>query len=151
MPKPVVAIVPYEKPRESVGRAVAFCNGLEALPRNARVFIKPNIVFWTTATDFPKWGVITTSRVVEDVVVLLKDHGIQDITIGEGMVSAHGDRKIPAHAYEHLGYATLGRRYGVKTVDIMARPFEKVDLGDGVALKFNRDDPDFEEAFFRVV
>jgi len=139
MTKPVVAIVPYQTPRESVRRAVACCNGLGHMPRGARVFIKPNIVFWSTVTDFPKWGVITTSRVVEDVVELLKDHGIQDISIGEGMVTGHGDRKTPADAFERLGYTALGKRYGVKTVDVMARPFEKVDLGDGIKLKFNRD------------
>jgi uncharacterized protein (DUF362 family) len=139
MPKPVVAIVPYETPRESVRRAVADCKGLHHMPRGARVFIKPNIVFWSRVTEFPKWGVITTSRVVEDMVVLLKEHGIQDITIGEGMVTGHGDRKTPADAFERLGYTALGRRYGLKTVDIMAQPFEKVDLGDGIELKFNRD------------
>jgi uncharacterized protein (DUF362 family) len=139
MAKPVVAIVPYETPQESVRRAVTGCNGLDHLHRDAKVFIKPNIVFWSTVTDFPKWGVITTSRVVEDMVILLKDRGIQDITIGEGMVTGHGDRKTPADAFDRLGYAALGRRYGVKTVDIMARPFEKVDLGDGIELKFNRD------------
>lgn len=139
MTKPVVAIVPYEAPRKSVRRAVALCNGLDHLPRGAKVFIKPNIVFWSRVTDFPKWGVITTSRVVEDVVVLLKERGIKDITIGEGMVTGHGDRKTPADAFERLGYNALGRRHGVRTVDIMARPFKKVDLGDAIELKFNRD------------
>jgi uncharacterized protein (DUF362 family) len=139
MTKPIVAIVSYQTPRDSVRRGVTCCNGLEHMPQGARVFIKPNIVFWSTATDFPKWGVITTSRVVEDMVELLKDHGIQDISIGEGMVTGHGDRKTPADAFGRLGYTALGKRYGVKTVDIMARPFEKVDLGDGIELKFNRD------------
>jgi len=139
MTKPVVAIMPYETPRESVRRAVTGCHGLDHLHRDAKVFIKPNIVFWSTVTDFPKWGVITTSRVVEDMVLLLKDHGIQDITVGEGMVTGYGDRRTPADAFERLGYNALGRRYGLKTVDIMDRPFEKVDLGDGVQLKFNRD------------
>jgi len=64
--KPIVAIVRYEKPLESVRKAVDLCRGLDGLPAHARVFIKPNIVFWTRATPFPKWGVITTSRVVED-------------------------------------------------------------------------------------
>lgn len=57
------------------------------MPAKARVFIKPNIVFWTKAVPFPKWGVITTSRVVEDMVVLLKERGVDDITIGEGTVT----------------------------------------------------------------
>ena len=86
MQKTTVAVVRYEKPLESVRKAVELSGGLKGLPGNAKVFIKPNIVFWTRATDFPKWGCITTSRVVEDVVVLLKERGIDDITVGEGIV-----------------------------------------------------------------
>ncbi|MCK7469283.1 MAG: hypothetical protein MZU91_14925 [Desulfosudis oleivorans] len=34
----------------------SMCRGLDRLPARARVFIKPNIVFWTRAVPFPKWG-----------------------------------------------------------------------------------------------
>ena len=87
MSKNRVAIVHYQKPLESVRRAVELCNGLDHMPSGARVFIKPNIVFWTRAVPFPKWGVITTTRVVEDVILLLKERGIDDITVGEGTVT----------------------------------------------------------------
>ncbi len=50
MGKPIVAIVRYEKPLESVRKAVDLCRGLDGLSAHARVFIKPNIVFWTRAT-----------------------------------------------------------------------------------------------------
>jgi uncharacterized protein (DUF362 family) len=112
------------------------------------VFIKPNIVFWTRFTPFPKWGVITTSRVVEDLVHLLKERGIEDITIGEGMVTREvKDPETPAHAFETLGYNLLKKRYGVRVVNVLERPFKKVDLGDGVALHFNID---FLESDFLV-
>ncbi len=137
---PVVSIVSYEKPFESVRRAVEMCGGLAGLPRGARVFIKPNIVFWTQATAFPKWGVITTSRVVEDMVALLRDHGIDDITIGEGtVVMDPRDTETQRHAYRSLGYETLHRRYGVRTVNVLQRPFRRLDLGDGVTLNFSVD------------
>ncbi|MBC2715024.1 MAG: DUF362 domain-containing protein [Desulfobacteraceae bacterium] len=139
MGKHVVAIVRYEKPLESVGKAVELSNGLQNMPANAKVFIKPNIVFWTKATLFPKWGVITTSRVIEDMVIILKDHGISDITIGEGIVAAPKDTETPAHAFAYLGYETLKKRYGVKYINVMERPFEKVDLGDDISLNFNTD------------
>lgn len=51
-----VSIVRYERPGESVQKAVELCNGFETLQSYSRVFIKPNVVFWTTATAFPKWG-----------------------------------------------------------------------------------------------
>ncbi len=135
-----VAIVRYEKPLESVRQAVDLSGGLFNLPGRARVFIKPNIVFWTRATAFPKWGVITTSRVIEDMVLLLKERGIDDITIGEGMVTMDPkDTETPRHAYEALGYNVLKKRYGVKCVNVFERPFAKLDLGGGVVLNFNVD------------
>ncbi|MEW6262396.1 MAG: DUF362 domain-containing protein [Thermodesulfobacteriota bacterium] len=137
---PVVALVRYEKPLASVRRAVELSGGLDHLPAKAKVFIKPNVVFWTREVPFPKYGVITTSRVVEDMVVLLKERGIDDITIGEGMVTLKPkDKETVLHAYESLGYGRLGQRYGVKTVDVMNRPFTRLDLGGGVVLNFNQD------------
>jgi len=135
-----VAVVRYEKPIESVRKAVELCGGLDPMPAKARVFIKPNIVFWTRAVAFPKWGVITTSRIVEDVIILLKERGIDDITIGEGTITmSPKDTATPAHAFETLGYGVLKQKYGIKFINIFERPFEKVDLGDGVELNFNTD------------
>ena len=64
MNQKLVSIVKYHEPLESVRKAVELSRGLDHLPSGAKVFIKPNIVFWTKATNFPKYGVITTSRVV---------------------------------------------------------------------------------------
>ena len=139
MAKKIVAVTRYELPYESVKKVVLGCGGLDHLPSGARVFIKPNIVLWTRHCKFPKWGVITTSRVVEDIVILLKEYGIDDITIGEGIVADPSDTETPAHAFASLGYETLNKRYGVKYINIMERSFKKVDLGDGINLNFNKD------------
>jgi uncharacterized protein (DUF362 family) len=140
MKKYKVAVVRYEKPFKSVRKAVELSEGLGHLPYRARVFVKPNVVFWTRAVAFPKWGVITTSRVVEDIIVLLKERGIEDITIGEGMVTMNPkDTQTPAHAFETLGYGVLKQKYGIKYINVFERPFEKVDLGEGVQVNFNCD------------
>ena len=140
MRKPIVAIMRYEKPLESVRGAVDLSHGLDHLPSRAKVFVKPNIVFWTRTTPFPKWGVITTSRVVEDMVILLKERGIDEITIVEGMTTYDPkDKETPAHAFENLGYYVLKRRYGIKTLNIFERPFKRLDLGADVVLNFNED------------
>jgi len=138
--KQIVAIGRYEKPLESVRRVVDLSHGLDHLPTNANVFIKPNIVFWTRTTPFPKWGVVTTSRVVEDMMILLKERGIDEITIVEGITTYDPkDRETPAHAFETLGYNVLKKRYGVKTLNVFERTFTKLDLGGGVVLNFNED------------
>jgi len=135
-----VSVVRYEKPQTSVRRAVELCRGLDRLPAGARVFIKPNIVFWTRAVPFPKWGVITTTRVVEDMIILLKECGIDDITIGEGSVTQTlGDARTAEHAFESLGYRILEHRYGVKCINVFERRFAPVDLGEGFKLNFNAD------------
>lgn len=140
MEKQIVSIVRFESPLESVRRAVDLSHGLDHLPSKANVFIKPNVVFWTWTTPFPKWGVVTTSRVVEDMVTLLKERGIEDITIVEGIVTFNPkDMETPAHAFENLGYNLLKKRYGIKTLNIFERPFKKIDLGAGVFLNFNED------------
>jgi uncharacterized protein (DUF362 family) len=140
MKKHTVSIVRYEQPFHSVAKAVALSRGLDYLPAGAKVFIKPNIVFWTKSVPFPKWGVITTSRVVEDMVVLLKERGIDHISIGEGTVIAKAkDLETPAHAFKTLGYEVLEKRYGVKYFNTFERPFDKIHVGEGVTLNFNRD------------
>jgi uncharacterized protein (DUF362 family) len=136
----LVAVVRYKNPLESVSEAIELSRGLDHLPSQAKIFIKPNIVFWTKAVPFPKWGVITTSRVVEDAIVWLKERGFSDITIGEGTVTmSPKDTQTPAHAFETLGYSKMKQKYGIKYLNIFERPFKKVDLEDGVVLKFNVD------------
>jgi uncharacterized protein (DUF362 family) len=148
MNKFLVSIVRYDKPQESVRKAVELARGLDHLPARARVFIKPNIVFWTRAVNFPKYGMITTSRVVEDIVVLLKERGVEEILISDGTVFRDPkDTASQEHAFETLGYGVLKQHYGVKAINIWKRPFKKIDLGDGVLLNFN---PDILDADFVV-
>jgi len=140
MSESTVAIVRYQKPYKSIQEAVDLCAGLAHLPPQAHVFIKPNIVFWTRSVQFPKWGVVTTSRAIEDMVKILKDLGVAKITIGEGVVMRNQkDIETPAHAFETLGYNQLKKKYGVDSINVFERPFKSVDLGDDVVLNFNQD------------
>ncbi len=68
----IITVVRYQELLEPVKQAVGLCRGLEQVKAGMRVFIKPNIVFWTKTTAFSKLGVITTSRAVEDMVIVLK-------------------------------------------------------------------------------
>jgi uncharacterized protein (DUF362 family) len=138
--KSIVSVVRYEKPLDSVRLAAELSGGLDRLSAGSKVFIKPNVVFWTRKAPFPKWGVVTTSRVVEDMVLLLKEYGVRQITIGEGpALPRPNDRETPAHAFRSLGYYELKSRYGVRVINIFEEPFHRVDLGDGIMLDFNRE------------
>ena len=134
----LVSIVRYEAPLESMRQAIDLCDGWRIFPNRPRVFLKPNILTWSRG-GFPKWGVITTSRLVHDVVLLLKELGIDDICLGEGMVSMKPkDPALSEAAYAGLGYTRLQKRYGLKLVNTHLEPFQKTHLGDGLHLHFNR-------------
>lgn len=134
-----VAIVSFEKNRETVKRAVQSVDAFEHLPRNAKVVIKPNIVVWLDS-PYPKWGVVTTSTIMEETVILLKEYGVSDLSIVEGSLHmVPGAKQIGQKSFEGLGYTKLRDRYGVKLLDVWERPFEKVELEDGLDLKVNAD------------
>ena len=134
----LVSVEKYSEPLESVRKLISGCNGLEKLKSTDRVFIKPNIVFWSKAATFPKFGVITTSRVLEDLVIILKQMGVSDITIGEGtVVFDPKDRSTQFDAFQKLGYQTLAQRHGVKLLNVFEGSFEKVELCEGVSLNFS--------------
>ena len=134
-----VALQKFEKNRKIVQKAVESVGAFKNLSVNAKVIIKPNIVAWLDV-PFPKWGVITTSVIMEEVVILLKEYGISDISIAEGSLQMiPGEKNIGQKSFKGLGYLKLKERYGVKLLDVWEQPFEKVDIADGLSLKVNAD------------
>lgn len=134
-----VSIHKYERGGGTVKKAVESSSAFENLPKKAKVIIKPNIVVWLNG-PYPKWGVITTSAIMEETVVLLKEYGIDDISIAEGSLQLNPkDKHIGQKAFEGLGYNNLKKRYGVKLIDVWERPFEKVEVAEGIHLKVNSD------------
>jgi len=133
-----VALGRYTGAPGSIRAVIDLAGAFDRLQRGAKVFVKPNVVYWTTRSAFPKWGVITTSTVLEEVVGALKDKGAGAITIGEGIVTFRpDDGETPRHAFESLGYNRLAARYGAEVVNLMDGPFEKVEVADGVTLNLS--------------
>ncbi len=133
------AVCRFKRDTGTVQKAVALADAFAHLPGNAKVVIKPNIVAWLNG-PFPKWGVITTSTIMEETVRLLKDYGINDIAIVEGSLQmTPEDTHIGENAFAGLGYLKLKQKYGVKLLDVWERPFDMVDIGDGMTLKVNTD------------
>lgn len=133
-----VALARFTGDRRSIRDAIDLAGAFDRLPAEARVFVKPNVVYWTAKSSFPKWGVITTSTVIEEVVRALKDRGAGEIVIGEGIVTFRSDdSETPRHAFESLGYNTLAARYGATVVNLMDGPFTKVEVSEGVTLRYS--------------
>src|SRR5271157_2373431 len=111
-----VALVKYTQSPDSLRTALELCDGFGELDQKASVLIKPNLVTWETEQQIPPFGVYTTTRLVEDLVILLNEFGGKDITIGEGSVPMRTGSATVA-AFEGLGYTAIAAKYGVKLVD----------------------------------
>lgn len=111
-----VSIVKYTNSPDSLKQCVELCEGFKNLRASDHVLIKPNLVAWDDQFPIAPFGVYTTTRLVEDLIILLKDAGISHITIGEGSVQLKKDMGTFA-AYEGLGYRVLEKKYGVTLVD----------------------------------
>jgi len=127
-----VSIVKYKQPFESLKQAVDLCGGISEISPDSKVFIKPNLVVWHKGVNFPKYGVLTTSRLIEDMVKLLHGHGITDISIVEGVVEGKKNQKesMLEVAAKGLGFDVLKKRYGVKIVDVMKSAFKKITVNE---------------------
>ena len=88
MSKPVVSVVQFVEPYQSLRRALDLCGGLEQLRKNDKILIKPNLVSWDFDLPFPPYGVVTTSVVMAALVRILAEEGFNSITIGEGPLMA---------------------------------------------------------------
>jgi len=134
-----VAVVKYEKPLESLTKAVDLVRGIENVSPSSKVFLKPNLCVWHEKVNFPKFGVLTTARLIEDIVILLKEHGADDITIAEGVIEIEkSPESTLVRAARGMGLDILAKRYGTKIVDALSGGFSKAKVGD-VTLSINKD------------
>lgn len=134
-----VAVIRYEKPYDSLKKVIDLCGGFEKLSKDSKVFIKPNLVVWHKGVNFPKYGVLTTGRLIEDCVVLLKEYGVGNITIGEGAVELEKKSESMVDlAVKGMGLEMLTKRYGVKIIDVLKSQFVKVAIDD-VKLSINKE------------
>lgn len=99
-----------------------------------RVFIKPNLVIWQEGINFPKFGVLTTARMIEDMVILLCEQGVTDITLLEGAVEHEkGGESLFVQAVAGMNLSKLCKKYGLKILDVHKGAFKKVEVEE---LKF---------------
>ena len=134
-----VAVVRYEKPLVSLREAVDLAGGLGAVTPDSKVVIKPNFCQWYDGVNFPKYGVLTTSRMIEDILILLKEQGVTDISIVEGAVEIEKKPESTLHLLARgIGLDTLSQRYGLKIIDSLRGSFTKVTAGN-LTLSVNRD------------
>lgn len=119
-----ISLIKYAKSPDSLNTAITLCDGFKNLKSSHRIMIKPNLVAWDDQFPIAPFGVYTTTRLVEDLIICLKDHGCGHISIGEGSVQIKKGVGTMA-AFEGLGYKSLEKRYGIRLIDFNESKTEK--------------------------
>jgi uncharacterized protein (DUF362 family) len=114
--KKKVVIQAYEARQHSLASAIELAQGFQNLKKEDRILIKPNLVSWDTSITQPPYGVLTTTRIIEDLIQILQGEGCTAITIGEGSVIM-GNGAGTKEAFQGLGYTQLAEKYGVNLID----------------------------------
>ena len=123
-----VSIVRFDGSLDSISRAIELCGGFDSLKASHRVLIKPNITFggWM---PIPPYGMVTTSKVIEGILLKLAEHGCNNVSVGEGtIVGVVGSNT--RRGYKYTGIDRVARKYGAKLIDLNEGPFESKSLGD---------------------
>jgi uncharacterized protein (DUF362 family) len=120
-----VAVVKYQDGHQFLKKAVDLVGGLQGFSGGSRVVIKPNFVLWHEGGEFPKYGVLTTARLIEELVILLKEYGVRHISLVEGPAECSFRLFVSG-----MGLNLLTQRYGVDLVDVLEGSFARVTAGD---------------------
>jgi len=121
-----VAIVRGMDPQGITVEALEMVGANDALSTDRPVLIKPNYI----NDRHPSTGITTDARVIEGVIMYLRQQGVEEIIVGEGC--GHSDT---FRAFRVAGVDALGEKWHVKLVDLNKDDFVEVSLPDPLALK----------------
>jgi uncharacterized protein (DUF362 family) len=96
------------------------------IPGDKPILIKPNYI----NDRHPSTGITTDSRVIEGVVIYLKQNGLEDIIIGEGC--GHSDT---FKAFKVAGVDKVAERWDVNLIDLNMDEYIEVYPSDPLSLK----------------
>ena len=120
---------------EMVRQLMESTGALDSIDSRSKILLKPNLV--VSRKDWA--GIDTDPRVVEALVVLLKEKGINNIAIGDGS----GMGQSATKAFNICGYDKIAGRHGVRLVDLekdrfvskpvgMEGPFKTLEIAETV-------------------
>jgi len=122
-----VAVVKFRRGCASLGEAIQLCEGFGRLNSNDSVLIKPNIVTGGRPKT-PRRGVVTSTELMEELFILLKDHGCKNISMAEGSLIIPDLKADTQSALDWSGLGQLTKRYGVKFVDMNKGEFKSFEF-----------------------
>ncbi|MFQ6125709.1 MAG: DUF362 domain-containing protein [Candidatus Heimdallarchaeota archaeon] len=126
MKKPQVSIAKGDNAKQLTMQVLRDIQASKVVAPSDKILLKPNYV---TAAH-PSTGVTTSSEVMEAIIQFLKDHGLLDITIGEGGVPGSTER-----AFDVVGIREIAKRHQLKLVNLNKDNMVKVKIPNAMALK----------------
>lgn len=124
MKKAKVAVVKGDDLYEMLDRALKLFGSEKIVSSEDRVLIKPNYV----SAKHPSTGVTTDSRIIEGIIMYLKDLGVSDLVVGEG---GAGDTE---RAFNVVGIKDVVRRHDIRLIDLNKDPVIKLKIPNALAL-----------------
>jgi len=125
----IVSIFKYDGTINPLKNAIEQCKGFSELKESDKVLLKPNIVWGGGGTNkIPKYGFITTSKIVEHIIQLLGQHGCRNISIGEGTTEDKEFGSDTLKGYKWAGIANVAKKYGVKLIDFNKESYKQFEL-----------------------
>ena len=118
----------YANQLESLRQVIESINGLNGVGPQTRVLLKPNIMWG--GGDLPRFGVATTARLVEDMILLLKKQGCRDISIGEGSIYNSEMKSDTPNAFRWAGIDQVAKQYKIPLFDLNEGPFTNLQFED---------------------
>lgn len=123
-----VAVMRYASQLESLRQTLQSINGLNGIGPQTRVLLKPNILWG--GGDLPRFGVATTARLVEDMILLLKEKGCRDISIGEGSIYNSEMKSDTQNGFRWAGIDQVAEQYKIPLFDLNEGPFTSLKFED---------------------
>lgn len=122
-----VALVKGEDPLDLTYKALELIEASKLFSSSDRVLIKPNYI----VANRPEYGEVTDPKVVEAVSTYLLNHGVHDITIGEGGLGPDtADR-----AFTLLGLRSFAAKHNFKLVNLNLDEYIEVNFQDALELR----------------
>jgi uncharacterized protein (DUF362 family) len=122
-----VAISQGEDPEAMVRRVLEQVGAAQAVQPGDRVVLKPNYV----EPRMPETGVTTDPRVIEAVILWLREIGVRDIRIVEG-----GDTQAKTdRAFALVGLPEIARRHDVRLLNAFADERVVVKIPEAMSLR----------------
>ncbi len=129
----VVSIVRGEDPDRMVREALELLGGLGSIVSGNNAMIKPNLGVWGTL-NIPRWlnrSMTTKPEVVVALVRVLKEAGVEDISVGDGAVLDMD----ATEQFKKSGLKKLVKAAGGRAVDLDRDGDTKVKVADNLTLE----------------